>query len=218
MNLSASKETHAYSRKFMTGRLSIGGALCGVLLLLPHTLMADEEEPCPETVEAHAEIYTCGEEPVLVGFARLSERASKEGVKVIDISMRIEGMDAEPGAHAVHIHETASCTPCSSAKGHFDPGPHGFTNPDGNHPFHAGDLENIYLDDKGNGWLQVISTRVTLSPGPLSIFDEDGSSFIVHVEPDTYCPEGEAKGCAGGARAACGIIVKSDKEGDETEG
>ena len=74
MNLSASKETHAYSRKFMTGRLSIGGALCGVLLLA-NTPMANEEEPCPEPVEAHAEIYTCSEEPVLVGFARLSERA-----------------------------------------------------------------------------------------------------------------------------------------------
>jgi Cu-Zn family superoxide dismutase len=52
------------------------------------------------------------------------------------------------------------------------------------------------------------TTRVTLSPGPLSLLDENGSAFIIHVDPDTYCPEGEKQGCAGGARAACGIIRK----------
>jgi Cu/Zn superoxide dismutase len=49
---------------------------------------------------------------------------------------------------------------------------------------------------------------VTLSPGRLSILDEDGSAFIIHTNPDTYCDE-EAdlkKGCAGGSRDACGII------------
>ena len=54
--------------------------------------------------------------------------------------------------------------------------------------------------------MQTLTSRVTLSPGPLSVFDEDGSAVIIHVDPDSYCPEGEAKGCAGGARAACGVI------------
>jgi Cu-Zn family superoxide dismutase len=52
------------------------------------------------------------------------------------------------------------------------------------------------------------TNRVTLSPGLLSILDEDGSAFIIHTNADTYCDE-EAdlkKGCAGGARDACGII------------
>ncbi len=52
------------------------------------------------------------------------------------------------------------------------------------------------------------TNRVTLSPGRLSILDDDGSAFIIHTNPDTYCDE-EAdlkKGCAGGSRDACGII------------
>ncbi len=56
------------------------------------------------------------------------------------------------------------------------------------------------------GLMQAVTNRITLSPGPLSIFDSDGSALIVHVDPDTYCPKGEQAGCAGGARAACGII------------
>ena len=38
----------------------------------------------------------------------------------------------------------------------------------------------------------------------------DGSAFIVHVNPDTYCPDGAVAGCAGGARAACGVIESLD--------
>ena len=87
--------------------------------------------------------------------------------------MSIEDATLSEGKHGVHIHEVASCDPCGSAKGHFDPVPNSNSSPDGNHP---------------------------------SLFDEDGSSVIVHVDEDTYCPEGEAKSCAGGARAACGLI------------
>ena len=54
--------------------------------------------------------------------------------------------------------------------------------------------------------LRALTTRVTLSPGPLSLFDPNGSAFIVHVNEDTFCPNGEEAGCAGGGRAACGII------------
>jgi Cu-Zn family superoxide dismutase len=62
--------------------------------------------------------------------------------------------------------------------------------------------------------LFTLTSRVTLAPGPLSIFDRDGSAFIIHTNPDTYCPdvnEEEVTGCAGGGRAACGIIVSVDE-------
>lgn len=171
-------------------------------------VIAEAHDDCKDCMKGVSEIKSCDESKEIVGSAQLTELKSNEGVKVVAIELEIEGLDATPGAHAVHIHESGMCDPCSAAKGHFDPGPHGFTNPDGNHPFHSGDLENIYLDENGNGELNVLSTRITLSDGPLSIFDDDGSAFIIHVEADTYCPEGEAKGCAGGARAACGIITK----------
>jgi Cu-Zn family superoxide dismutase len=156
-------------------------------------------------LSAHADISGC-EDPNIHGTATLRERPSAEGVKQVDIDLRVSGM--KPGRHAVHIHEVGQCKPCGEAKGHFDPGPAGNSSPDGNHPFHMGDLVNLVVDGKGEGRLKVTTTRITLSPGPLSILDADGSAFIIHVDPDTYCPDGEKKGCAGGARAACGVIVK----------
>ncbi len=154
--------------------------------------------------KAIAVIKSCDSSEVM-GFATLKERASSEGVKKIDVYMQVDGLSF--GNHAVHIHETASCMPCGSAGGHFDPGNFGMTNPDANHPFHSGDLINIESDG-AKGLMTTETNRVTLSDGPLSLFDDDGSAFIVHDLEDSYCPDGEAAGCAGGSRAACGIITK----------
>ena len=167
----------------------------------------DESKDRPKiAMKARATIVTCGESPERIGRAQLREIESSEGIKNVIVTLGVRNMS--PGKHAVHIHETAKCDPCGAAGGHFDPGPHGHTNPDGNHPFHAGDLVNLEVKEDGTGRLRTQTSRITLSEGPLSIFDEDGSAFIVHVDPDTYCPEGVTKGCAGGARAACGIIEK----------
>lgn len=160
--------------------------------------MADE-------LQARAFLRTCEDTPISIGQAFLSERPSEEGVKIVDIVMQVpHGLP--PGQHAVHIHETANCRPCADAGGHFDPGPNSNASPDGNHPFHSGDLVNLDVNESGVGGLFTTTSRVTLSEGPLSLFDEDGSAFIIHIDPDTYCPDGPVPGCAGGARAACGII------------
>lgn len=160
----------------------------------------DEDED--RSVRAIAEIRGCTD-PNIVGSAGLIERPSKEGIKQVDIRLRMRGLS--DGAHAVHIHEVGQCVPCAAAGGHFDPGPAGNSSPDGNHPYHSGDLVNIHVKN-GRGVLRTTTSRITLSPGPLSIFDKDGSAFIIHVNPDTYCPGGEVAGCAGGARLACGVI------------
>jgi Cu-Zn family superoxide dismutase len=81
---------------------------------------------------------------------------------------------------------------------------------DGNHPFHAGDLVNIEVH-RGYGVLRTLTSRVTLSPGSLSIFDQDRSALIIHEQPDTYCPQDEDHDGAGGGRAACGIIEAVEK-------
>ena len=159
-------------------------------------------------VKATAEIQGCVNASDVSGRAVLRERKSEEGVKEVDVSIFVKGL--VPGKHAVHIHETASCVPCGGANGHFDPGPNSNSSPDGNHPFHSGDLINIEANKRGNASLNATTTRITLSPGPLSLFDADGSAFIIHVLEDTYCPEGAVTGCAGGARAACGIITLDD--------
>ena len=159
---------------------------------------------------ASAKIESCTDARI-EGTAQLREHKSRAGVKMVDIDLKVKGLP--PGKHAVHIHEVGTCSPCGSAKGHFDPGPNSNSNPDGNHPFHMGDLENIEVSPEGHAHLKVSTTRITLSDGPLSLFDEDGSAFIIHVDPDTYCPEGVEKGCAGGARAACGIIKMDRRKG-----
>ncbi len=165
------------------------------------SVLADEPK------KAGALIFSCdGENNQPLGTATLVEQPSDEGVKLVNINMTItSGLTA--GKHGVHIHETANCSPCSDARGHFDPGPESNTSPDGNHPFHAGDLNNIEIAENGIGVLQTQSTRITLSDGPLSIFDDDGSAFIIHTNEDSYCPDGVEGGCAGGSRDACGIIL-----------
>lgn len=117
-------------------------------------------------VQAVADIRGCIDASI-EGTAKLIERYSEEGIKEVDVTINVRGLSY--GKHAVHIHEIGNCTPCSVAAGHFDPGPDGDTNPDGNHPFHSGDLINIDVNQSGFGVLHTSTTRVTLSPGPLCV-------------------------------------------------
>ena len=151
----------------------------------------------------------------ITGTARLEEQVTLEGVKEVTVELEVKGLPE--GTHAVHIHEVGVCEPCSAAGGHHDPGPAGQSRPDSamdtvpatdvNHPFHMGDLINLDVKN-GTGSLRHTTNRVTLAPGRLSIFDADGSAIVVHTQSDTYCDEETdlKKGCAGGAREACGII------------
>lgn len=166
--------------------------------------------------KAVVEIQGCTD-PDISGHGTLTEKESVEGIKQVTVELNVKGLS--DGLHAVHIHETGACKPCGAAKGHHDPGPFGQTRPDSatdeapandiNHPFHMGDLINI---DSRNGraTMRHTTNRVTLSAGRLSIFDDDGSAIIIHTNPDTYCDEADElkKGCAGGARDACGVIKK----------
>ena len=151
----------------------------------------------------------------ITGTARLEEQVTLEGVKEVTVELEVKGLPE--GTHAVHIHEVGVCEPCSAAGGHHDPGPAGQSRPDSamdtvpatdvNHPFHMGDLINLDVKS-GVGSLRHTTNRVTLAPGRLSIFDADGSAIVVHTQADTYCDEESdlRKGCAGGAREACGVI------------
>jgi Cu-Zn family superoxide dismutase len=167
-----------------------------------------------QKLKATADIKGCTD-PIISGNATLTEEVSAEGIKEVRIHLNVKGLT--DGKHAVHIHETAACEPCSAAKGHHDPGPFGQSRPDSattdipaadiNHPYHMGDLINIEVRS-GNGSMMHTTNRITLSPGRLGILDADGSALVIHANPDTYCDEeAELKqGCAGGSRAACGII------------
>jgi Cu-Zn family superoxide dismutase len=114
------------------------------------------------------------------------------------------------GFHAVHIHENGCCDDdgFKCAGGHFDPGPAGNSDPDVNHPFHAGDLPNIPIGEDGKGVLEAVTSRVTLSDGPLSILAGDGTALMVHAKTDPYHGGEHGSGVSGGPRLACGVIKK----------
>ena len=187
----------------------------GKLILSAAALLVCVAAPAgADELEAVADIKGCTDSGI-TGKATLTEKTSAEGIKEVTVKMKVKGLT--DGKHAVHIHEVGACEPCGAAQGHHDPGPFGQSRPDSaadevpasdiNHPYHMGDLINIEVRG-GVGTMKHTTNRVTLSPGLLSILDDNGSAFIIHTNPDTYCDE-EAdlkKGCAGGSRDACGII------------
>lgn len=131
---------------------------------------------------------------------------------LVRITLELSGDLAKlvPGLHAVHIHEKGTCEGgFKCAGGHFDPGPSGNSDPDVNHPFHAGDLPNIKIGKDGKGKLQCVTTRVTLSDGPLSILTGVGTSLMIHANQDPYKGGEHGSGVSGGPRVACGVIKKA---------
>jgi Cu-Zn family superoxide dismutase len=162
---------------------------------------------------AKATLNSCTD-GTFVGTLVLVERPSAEGVKLVDVALGATGLT--PGKHAVHLHAVGNCTPCSAAGSHLDLGPFGHNTPvTDNHPYHSGDLINLNVGQSGAGLLKTTTSRIALSPDspdrlpgrPLSIFDPDGASVIIHALPDIYCPDPADANCAGGARAACGILA-----------
>ena len=140
------------------------------------------------------------------GSATLEEREEGTG-KVVAITVQVKGL--KPGRHGVHLHAVGKCEPdFGAAGGHFDPGPAGNTDPDANHPFHMGDVPNIEIGSNGSGVLQTVTTRVTVSEGPLSIFDADGTAIIIHGNPDQGITGQPKSGVSGGPRVACGVFSK----------
>lgn len=127
----------------------------------------------------------------------------------VSIVAKIEGL--APGAHGLHIHEVGTCSdttvPFGAAGGHFDPGPAGNSNPDANHPFHMGDVPNLIVNEGGVGHMNHTTSRITLSDGPLTVFDGNGSAVVVHANPDQGITGAAGSGVSGGARIACGVIM-----------
>jgi Cu-Zn family superoxide dismutase len=153
-------------------------------------------------VRAHADIKGEG----VTGTADFVESAQGTG-RIVTITVTVSGL--KPGMHGVHLHAVGKCeAPFTSAGGHFDPGPAGNTDPDANHPFHMGDVPQLNVGASGKGTMKVVTTRVTLSDGPLTLFDSDGSAIIIHANPDQGITGEPRSGVSGGPRIACGVIEK----------
>jgi Cu-Zn family superoxide dismutase len=108
-----------------------------------------------------------------------------------------------PGTHAIHFHETGKCEPpFKTAGGHFNPGKkaHGVLDPGGSH---GGDLPNLIVPANGKLDFEIFAPGLSLAAGPGSVFDEDGTSLVIHAKADDYKsqPAGDS-----GDRIACGVI------------
>lgn len=143
---------------------------------------------------------TAGKE---VGQIHLTEVPGTPG---ITYTVRVD-RGATTGQHGIHFHGVGVCdqaTKFAGAGGHFNPTgrKHGMSSMDGPH---AGDLEALTIDSFGHGAFTAIDPRVTLSPGPNSLLDTDGSAIVLHALPDDQKtdPSGNS-----GARVACGVIVR----------
>lgn len=139
--------------------------------------------------------------PHVVGTASIQADGQNIGVGTViyagtggSVSVALSGLSQ--GTYAVHLHETGSCSGdgLDSAGGHL--------NPAGSH---LGDLPNIEIGPGGVGTVSASlpGTEVQLRAW---LFDEDGTTIIVHVNADDYVsdPGGNA-----GARIACGVLQSS---------
>lgn len=142
----------------------------------------------------------------ITGTAQFAEHPQGTGT-MVEITIQVSGLT--PGKHGVHLHAIGKCEPdFAAAGGHFDPGPAGNTDPDANHPFHMGDVPNLEVGANGGGQMKITTTRVTLSDGPLSVFDTDGTAIIIHGNEDKGITGEPKSGVSGGPRVACGVLVK----------
>jgi Cu-Zn family superoxide dismutase len=191
-------------RNVLAAMLSCALAGSATLAASAHQSDAAQTRPAGKTTaRAHATLAGEG----VSGTVEFVEMAYDTGNEV-EITLTAKGL--KPGLHGVHLHAVGKCEPpaFTAAGGHFDPGPAGNTDPDANHPFHMGDVPNLRVGANGSGTLQATTTRVTLSAGPLSLFDADGSAVIVHANPDQGTPGEPKSGVSGGPRVACGVIEK----------
>jgi len=164
--------------------------------------MAQTPQSQGSQVAARADIKGKG----ISGTAAFIEH-EQSGSMMVELSLNVTGLT--PGKHGVHLHAVGKCEPdFTAAGGHFDPGPASNTDPDANHPFHMGDIPNVLAGADGEGFMKITTTRVTLSAGPLSVFDADGTAIIIHGNEDKGTTGAPKSGVSGGPRVACGVLVK----------
>ena len=160
--------------------------------------------PSAKAATAHGAAHATIKGEGIAGTADFVERAQGTGT-LVEITVTASGL--KPGMHGVHLHAVGKCEPdFTAAGGHFDPGPAANMDPDANHPFHMGDIPNLLVGANGRGTMKIVTSRVTLSDGPVSLFDADGSAIVIHGNPDQGITGEPKSGVSGGPRVACGVI------------
>ncbi len=147
---------------------------------------------------ARAEAVMYNSSGTVIGTAQLWQ----DGNGVVNVE--IASISLPEGLHGIHFHDTGKCEgpAFTTAGGHYNPMgmEHGLQNPRGPH---AGDNPNITVPAGGVANVSFSTDRVSLTPGPRSLFDADGSALVVHAGADDQVtnPSGNS-----GARIACGVV------------
>lgn len=124
---------------------------------------------------------------------------------VVHVDAQVRGVQA--GQHGIHFHAVGRCDGAASlafasAGAHYNPGnkKHGLSAPDGPH---AGDAPNITAGSDGRAVVSFTTDRVTLTGGPATLNDADGSALVIHALGDDQRtdPSGNS-----GARIACAVV------------
>ena len=124
------------------------------------------------------------------------------------VVMRLAVAGLAPGVHGMHFHAVGTCEDVEAgfkATGaHVMPlgKPHGYMHPEGPH---AGNLPNLIVGADGTAMVELYTSLVSLSEGVAPLFDEDGSTLIIHANEDDHATQ--PIGGAGG-RVACGIVER----------
>lgn len=165
--------------------LSIAAVLAAVLALAVPALAATASVTLKNTAGAE------------VGTVALSD-----GPHGVLLRLMLKGIP--PGEHAFHVHAVGKCEPpFTSAGGHFNPTgkKHGMMAADG---LHAGDMPNLIVPASGELQAEIVNAAITLEKNkPNSLYQPNGTAFIIHAGPDDYKsdPAGNA-----GDRIACGVV------------
>ncbi|MBL3658365.1 superoxide dismutase family protein [Fulvivirga sediminis] len=118
------------------------------------------------------------------------------------IAFEINVENAEPGEHAVHIHEKGDCSAADgkSAGGHWNPTgvDHGKR---GSETFHKGDIGNMTVGEDGKGSLSIVAEDWTIG-GEIDS-NVVGKAVIIHAGADDFTSQPSG---AAGARIGCGVI------------
>ena len=177
----------------ISGAVALAGAVT-LAQTVPPPPQPKDQAPAAKSGAARASAHADIKGEGITGTADFAERA--QGRAAWSDHRRGHGLKPEI---PVHLHAVGKCDPdFTAAGGHFDPGPASNPDPDANHPFHMGDIPNLQVGQNGSGTLKAVTTRVTISDGPLSLFDADGSAVIIHGNEDKGVPGEPKSGVSGG--------------------
>lgn len=176
--------------------MKLPGRFVTIAVALALVACASAQRARNAVAAATAVMYNASGAPI--GTAQLTQ--DRNGSVYVDIA----SISLPAGAHGIHFHDVGTCEgpAFTTAGAHYNPlaKQHGLQNPGGPH---AGDNPNITIPASGIGEVTFSTNRVSLTPGPTTLLDADGSSLVIHAAADDQVtnPAGNS-----GARIACGVV------------